>query len=61
MKPEERLAKIRSIIRDAEKAMDSPWCDQLPLLRQAILEISIAAGPQMSGKSKRRKEDDEAG
>ena len=47
--PEERLSQIRSIIRRVETKMDSPACDQLPLLRSAFVEIIQAAGPQCSG------------
>lgn len=52
MKAEDRLTKIRSIIRETEDALDRIDCDQLPLLRQAFLDIIIAAGPQHSGRKK---------
>jgi len=50
--PEERLNRIRSIIRRVESEMDSPVCDQLPLLRSAFVEIIQAVGPQCSGARK---------
>jgi len=57
MNAEERLAKIRSVIRETEEALDKINCDQLSLLRSAFLEIILAAGPQGSG---RRRHDDQA-
>ena len=51
MNPKDRLAKVRSVIRQLEEDMDrmDPEEDQMPLLRYAIVEIIIAAGPQESG------------
>jgi hypothetical protein len=60
MDAEERLRRIRSIIRETEKKMDDPNCDQLPLLRTALVEIIMAAGPQKSGTQKPRKKINEA-
>jgi len=61
MDAEERLRRIRSIIRETEKQMDDPECDQLPLLRTAIVDIIMVVGPQKSGFRKPRKDTDEAG
>jgi hypothetical protein len=60
--PEERLSRIRSIIRKVESEMDSPECDQLPLLRSAFVEIIQVVGPQKSGARKvaYERRDDEA-
>jgi len=49
---EDRLRKIRSIIHFVEEKMQNPKCDQLSLLREAILDISMAAGPPMCGKKR---------
>ena len=51
MGTKDRLAKIRSIIRQLEEEMDQmePDGDQVPMLRAAIVEIIIAVGPQESG------------
>ena len=47
---EDRLRRIRSIIRETERQMDDdPNCDQLPLLRIAFMDIIMAVGPQKSG------------
>ena len=52
--PEERLTRIRSIIRKVEDDMDRHVeCDsafQLVLFRTAFVAIIQAAGPQRSGK-----------
>lgn len=50
MTPEQRVTKIRSIIRNVEKAMDNPYCDQLRILRIAFLEITQVVGAQNSGR-----------
>lgn len=51
MEAKDRLAKIRSIIRRLEEEMDRmrPGDDQVMVLREAIVEIIMAAGPQESG------------
>lgn len=56
MGPRDRLAKIRSIIRQLEENMDrmDPEKDQMPLLRGAIMDIIMAAGPQESGHRRSR-------
>lgn len=54
MTPEQRLSKIRSIIKSLERQMDlDPDIDQMPILREAVVQIVIALGPQISGKRKR--------
>lgn len=64
--PEERLGRIRSIIRKVELEMDrSLECDQLSLLRSAFVEIIQVVGPQKSGVRKvafhgREREDEES-
>lgn len=50
MTAEERLIKIRSIIREAEEAFNRVDCNQLVVLRSAFLDIILAAGPQPSGR-----------
>lgn len=52
MTSEERLAKIRSVIREAEEAFNRVDCDQLVALRSAFLDIILAAGPQPSGRKR---------
>ena len=61
MDPKDRLAKIRSIIRQLEEDMDrmEPSDDQVPMLRYAIVEIIRAAGPQESGYRKMKDVDSE--
>lgn len=49
MDAEDRLKKIRSIIRETERNLELPACDQLSLLRSAFVAIIQAAGPQSSG------------
>lgn len=49
---DERLSRIRSIIRKVEFEMESIEVDQLFLLRSAFVEIIRVVGPQCSGKRK---------
>lgn len=52
LNPDERLSRIRSIIRKVEFEMESVEVDQLFLLRSAFVEIIKVVGPQCSGKRK---------
>jgi hypothetical protein len=54
LSPDKRLAKIRSIIREVEDAIDKSGCDQLSLFRSAFMDIILAAGPQPSGRKKKK-------
>lgn len=50
---DERLNEIRSVIKETERQMDKLQCDQLPLLREAFMEIIRFVGPQGNAKYRR--------